>query len=65
MKNYIVLWECNNWASFNKLDAKYRESIESKFNSCCNLADLFNRINKHLEILGKDFYPEVIDIREA
>lgn len=65
MKNYIVVWECNNWASHYQLKTENRHLIETHFNNCYHLADLFNSINEFLETFKSGgFYPEVITIKE-
>lgn len=65
MKDYIVVWECNKFASPSKLGSDCRKLNESRFNGCYHLADLFNRLNKFMKTFENGFSPEVIDIKEV
>lgn len=63
MKEYVVVWESNNFGFHRKLDSKYRKLIETKF-VCYHLADLFNSLNEFLKPYQEAYSPEVISIKE-
>lgn len=65
MKDYVVVWKCNKWEHYEKLDDKYREASTSHFEQCKNLVDLFNRMLHFLAKIDEGFYPEIISITEV
>lgn len=65
MKNYEVVWKCNKWEHYEKLEDKYRETFTSYFKGCENLIDLFNRMIPFLAKFDNGFYPEIISITEV
>lgn len=65
MKDYIVVWKCNKWGHYEKLEDKYREVSTSHFKQCKNLVDLFNRMLPFLAKFDNGFYPEIISITEV
>ena len=65
MKDYFVVWKCNKWSHYEKLEDKYREVYTSYFKTCENLVDLVNRVHNFLAKFDNGFYPEIISITEV
>lgn len=66
MKNYEIVWKCNEWAHYEKLEDKYRKVYTSLFKQCKNLVDLVNRLHTFLStFFDNGFYPEIISITEV
>lgn len=55
MKTYVVVWECNKWGHFQKLEPDCRTS---------HIADLFNKLNAFLLTFQADYFPEVTMLYE-
>ena len=65
MKDYLVVWKCNKWEHYEKLEDKYRETYTAYFKGCENLVDLFNRMHHFLAKFDNGFYPEISSITEV
>ena len=65
MKNYVIVWKCNKWQHYEKLEDKYRETFSTYFKGCENLTDLFNRMIHFLAKFENGFYLEISSITEV